>query len=320
MSEHLYQIKQYAHRLCVIALLCLIAPTFAAWEEMDEEEYLSIVTSKFTEGKYSAKGADNCLMCHRRSDKVMALFAGVHGRTGTDASPMSPNQLQCEACHGPMGNHNRGGKEPVLTFGVDSPLPAEAQNSVCLSCHQGDERLAWHGSTHDIEAVPCSQCHEIHAEHDPSRDQQAANDNCLTCHQQQKAQIHQRSSHPVRTGQLNCTDCHNPHGTLNTAMLPQVSLNDNCYSCHADKRGPFLWEHTPVAEDCSTCHDAHGSVNEAMLTSRLPLLCQSCHASVHSGTPVFQPGQDPFGGGRSCLNCHNMVHGSNHPSGKLLQR
>ncbi|WP_252346028.1 hypothetical protein, partial [Shewanella indica] len=25
--------------------------------------------------------------------------------------------LQCEACHGPMGKHNRGGKEPMISFG-----------------------------------------------------------------------------------------------------------------------------------------------------------------------------------------------------------
>ncbi|WP_345317923.1 DmsE family decaheme c-type cytochrome [Ferrimonas gelatinilytica] len=306
--------------LGTMLLSCMAFNASSAWEDLPQEEYEAVLKGKFEQGNYSAKGADNCLMCHRRNETVMALFEGVHGRTENPASPMSSGQLQCEACHGPMGNHNRGGKEPMITFGKGSQLSASAQNSVCLSCHKGDDRLAWHGSTHDIEEVACSSCHNVHAAQDPSRDKHAADENCLSCHQQQRAQIHQRSSHPIRTGQLNCTDCHNPHGTLNTAMLSEHNINDNCYACHADKRGPFLWEHAPVAEDCSSCHNPHGSVNEAMLTQRTPLLCQSCHAGVHSGTPVSQSGQDAFGGGRSCLNCHNMVHGSNHPSGKLLQR
>nr|WP_261389264.1 DmsE family decaheme c-type cytochrome [Ferrimonas balearica] len=306
-----------------MVLICLPFLSFtvsAAWEELSEEELERILVEKFEAGNYSAKGADNCLMCHRRSDTVMALFSGVHGRTANPASPMAAGQLQCEACHGPMGNHNRGGKEPMITFGPDSRVSASAQNSVCLSCHSGDDRLAWHGSTHDIEEVACASCHNVHAEHDPSRDKRLAMENCTDCHRQQLAQMHQRSAHPMRSGQITCVDCHNPHGSLNEAMLTQISVNDNCYVCHAEKRGPVLWEHAPVVDNCANCHNPHGSVNEAMLTQRAPQLCQSCHASPHSGTPLFNSGDSAFTAGQSCLNCHNQVHGSNHPSGKLLQR
>ncbi|ADN75568.1 decaheme c-type cytochrome, DmsE family [Ferrimonas balearica DSM 9799] len=311
------------HLTQVVLLTCLLLSSFwasAAWEELSEAELETILVEKFAEGKYSAKGADNCLMCHRRSETVMALFDGVHGRTSNPASPMAPGQLQCEACHGPQGNHNRGGKEPMITFGPDSRVSASAQNSVCLSCHSGDDRLAWHGSTHDIEEVACSSCHNVHAAQDPSRDKLQAQANCTDCHRQQFAQMQQRSSHPMRTGQITCVDCHNPHGSLNDAMLSQVSVNDNCYACHAEKRGPLLWEHAPVSDNCAACHNPHGSVNDAMLTQRPPQLCQSCHASPHSGSPQFQGGNSAFTAGQSCLNCHNQVHGSNHPSGKLLQR
>lgn len=50
----------------------------------------------------------------------MDLFKGVHGAIDSSKSPMAG--LQCEACHGPMGKHNRGGNEPVIAFGPDSTL------------------------------------------------------------------------------------------------------------------------------------------------------------------------------------------------------
>jgi hypothetical protein len=63
-----------------------------------------------------------------------------------------------------------------------------------------------------------------------------------------------------------------------------------------------------------------------MLTSRAPLLCQSCHSqSGHpsiaydaDGLPAGTPSQ--FLLGQSCMNCHVQVHGSNHPSGSKLMR
>ena len=85
------------------------------------------------------------------------------------------------------------------------------------------------------------------------------------------------STHPVRFGLMGCSDCHSPHGSTTVAMLNKPTLNQTCFSCHADKRGPMLWEHAPVAEDCSLCHTAHGSVRSALLNKSPPLLCQQCH-------------------------------------------
>ena len=55
-------------------------------------------------------------------------------------------------------------------------------------------------------------------------------------------------------------------------LLKQRSTNSTCYACHADKRGPFLWEHPPVAEDCTACHRPHGSIHPGMLALRGPML------------------------------------------------
>ncbi|WP_028772335.1 DmsE family decaheme c-type cytochrome [Shewanella waksmanii] len=299
----------------------------AKWDDkMTPDEVEATLDKKFAEGKYSPQGADSCLMCHRRSEKVMDLFKGVHGSMNSSKSPMAG--LQCEACHGPMGNHNRGGNEPVIAFGPDSSLSAEKQNSVCMSCHQDDKRMSWSGGHHDNADVACASCHSIHTEKDQVLSKNTEMEVCTSCHTKQKADMNKRSSHPMKWAQMVCSDCHNPHGTMSDSDLVKPSVNETCYSCHAEKRGPKLWEHAPVTENCVTCHNPHGSVHEGMLNTRAPQLCQQCHASDGHASNAYlgntehgsSVGGNAFTGGRSCLNCHNQIHGSNHPSGKLFQR
>ncbi|QSX33851.1 DmsE family decaheme c-type cytochrome [Shewanella avicenniae] len=302
------------------AVFALISPVIATpWDDLSGEQLEQQLQTKFAEGKYSSKGADSCLMCHQKDAKVMALFDSVHGRLDSSKSPMAG--LQCEACHGPLGQHNRGGKEPMIDFGPDSKLSAASQNSVCLGCHKQAETQDWHSSIHNLEQVTCVSCHEIHSAKDAVLDKQQVNQVCSECHREQEADMHKRSSHPLHSSQMTCTDCHNPHGSSNRGALKQVTVNDTCYQCHADKRGPLLWEHAPVSEDCTTCHDPHGSVNEHLLTQKAPQLCQQCHVDDgHSSRVVPEQGVDAFGGGRSCLNCHSQIHGSNHPAGSNFSR
>ncbi|TKB50486.1 DmsE family decaheme c-type cytochrome [Ferrimonas sediminicola] len=290
----------------------------APWSDRGQDAVMETLIDKFNQGNYSTKGADSCLMCHKKNDKVMALFDGIHGTTSGN-SPMAG--LQCESCHGPLGKHNRGGKEPMIDFGADAMATAEAQNSVCLSCHEDTGRQSWHASTHNLEEVACASCHQVHMAKDPILEQQAQNGVCTQCHTVQKMQMHQRSSHPMKWDEMQCSDCHNPHGSQTDADLNRISLNDTCYGCHADKRGPKLWEHEPVIDDCSNCHTPHGSINDNLLKARAPLLCQQCHSgNVHASRPYGADGDSAFTAGGSCLNCHAQVHGSNHPQGKALQR
>ena len=103
-----------------------------------------------------------------------------------------------------------------------------------------------------------------------------------------------------------------------------TTIDESCVSCHAEKRGPFLWEHAPVAESCTTCHDPHGSNNERMLVAKQPFLCQRCHVTSRHPPTVYdgfvlknsQNANKIYG--RSCVVCHQQIHGSNAPSGKAL--
>jgi DmsE family decaheme c-type cytochrome len=138
---------------------------------------------------------------------------------------------------------------------------------------------------------------------------------------------------------MSCSNCHNPHGSTGPKLLVKNSVNETCYTCHAEKRGPFLWEHGPVIDDCTNCHTPHGSANPTLLKARVPFLCQECHSGDHGstlngggylpgGNVVTVNGTNPLGAQgpraqlntRACLNCHVLVHGSNHPAGAKFQR
>ena len=308
-------------RFGLLLLLCSLGASISLGQTAEEPE---------AEVPYSKKGADSCFACH--DDQVtLAVFRTAHAVPSDSRSPFGHGQLQCEACHGPGGDHAarvRRGQErpPVVKFGPDSETPVIEQNSYCVECHQSDTGFGWHGSAHDDNTVACADCHTSHAERDPVMNTATQADVCFECHQQQRTQSMKPYSHPIRQGKMDCGSCHSTHGETAELQLVRQTLNNTCYDCHAETRGPYLWEHAPVAEDCSTCHDPHGSNYAGLLTMRAPMLCQSCHSqSGHPSLPQDERGL-PSGTpsqyllGQNCMNCHSQVHGSNHPSGQKLQR
>ncbi len=70
---------------------------------------------------------------------------------------------------------------------------------------------------------------------------------------------------PVREGKLQCSSCHNPHGTITEKLIAENSVNELCYRCHLDKRGPFLGENPPVREN-----DTPSRLVVASMPSRVP--------------------------------------------------
>jgi DmsE family decaheme c-type cytochrome len=279
---------------------------------------------------YSRNGADTCLNCHD-DQVVLGVFHSKHAMPGDPRAPFGAGQLQCEACHGPGGRHTarvKRGEErpPMIRFGSDKPTPVPLQNSMCIGCHEKDLGFGWHGSAHDDNTVACADCHDLHVARDPVLATSTQPEVCYTCHQIQRNDALKPYAHPLHQGKMACGGCHDPHGSTAQVALVRPTVNETCYQCHADKRGPFLWEHPPVAEDCTNCHAPHGSNQPGMLTQRAPLLCQSCHSQV--GHPSIAHTPDGLADGvpskyllgQSCLNCHSQVHGSNHPSGSKLMR
>lgn len=279
-----------------------------------------------------------CVECHDAED-MPDMSRSAHAVT-TD--PRTPT---CVTCHGPSPGHvkKEAGKaqaKPDRMFTKAAPTPIAERNAACLTCHQKDaKRTLWGGSRHETADLACSSCHKIHTNQDKALVKILQPDLCTTCHKEQRAQMARPSHHPVPEGIMTCSDCHNVHGSAGPKLVKRDSVNDTCYTCHAEKRGPFVHQHEPVTEDCAICHNPHGSTVAAMLKSRPPMLCQQCHTPHVSGGvgavggqpgvfPPAAPGQVApaitansngknvvnIWQGRSCMNCHTQVHGSNNPS------
>ena len=266
--------------------------------------------------EYTATGADTCLMCHTEAwpYPVFPIFKTKHANRADKRTPFAAGGLQCEACHGPGAKHVAGGgdKNAINSNKSTSFLSAGERNKFCLTCHQGNARIGWHGSMHGSNDVACSNCHKIHAERDPVLATATQAEVCYACHSEERQDFARPSSHPVRSGKFACNECHSVHGSNTNAMLAKPTVNQTCYTCHAEKRGPFLWEHAPVAEDCTLCHSPHGGVNQALLKKNPPLLCQQCHTAAGHPAVARTPAGLPGGGAGgsafllagSCMNCH----------------
>lgn len=268
-------------------------------------------------------GEASCLECHEAAGQ--SLHGTPHARAKNPRTPAAG--LSCESCHGPGKQHvDAGGEGFILNPAKMKPRDA---GETCTTCHNRSEHTYWEGGKHDSRNMSCVTCHSVHSPKSSAGQlkTETQEQTCVQCHRTQVSKLHRSSHMPVREGKMQCSTCHNPHGSQNVKMLREGnSINESCASCHAEKRGPFLWEHAPGRNECITCHDPHGSNNERMLVARSPMLCQRCH--VHSRHPatIYDNTQLNVNRsnrivGRACLNCHSQIHGSNHPtSGKVFIR
>jgi DmsE family decaheme c-type cytochrome len=287
-----------------------------------------------------------CVSCHDASSPKR-IFTIYQTRHGNKADPRTP---ACPDCHGQSDTHNKNpGAPPDVVFAPKSKRvsPADVRNEACLKCHDTSvlPRANWVGSQHQTRGVACVDCHNIHAPDQKVLDKATQAEVCFACHKAQRAQTRRVSTHPLAvtglgtTAKMACSDCHNPHGSTGPTLLIKNSVNETCYTCHAEKRGPFLWEHSPVVDNCTNCHTPHGSTNAPLLKARTPWLCQDCHSGDHgnqvnSGANLAIGNVTTVNGtqfpgaaapraqmnARACLNCHVLIHGSNHPAGSKFQR
>jgi DmsE family decaheme c-type cytochrome len=271
----------------------------------------------FAPAALAAPFGAECADCH---DQVVRAFAGnPHAVAARDGA------VTCASCHAGAAEHAQSG-DPAHVFGFGRAT-AEQASEACLHCHARDRgRKFWRGSAHELADASCASCHSVHSGHGKLLARADQAETCFTCHFDVRGDVMKRSAHPLRDasrlgggGKMTCSSCHNPHGAQSRALVDARSVNDKCYECHFEKRAPVLWEHSPVKEDCLVCHTPHGSSNDKLLVSRVPRLCQQCHMQGRHQSGTL-PTNSTFAFNRSCLNCHPQIHGSNSPSGAVLQR
>ena len=263
-------------------------------------------------------GAITCKDCHEKQYETYRQ--SVHSQKHVKGPE---SQDACETCHGAGAAHvEKGGGRGVDTFAFEKEAghTAEEITEVCFKCHASTPRMTyWDMGNHKKSDVACTTCHVLHGPPRPPN-QLAV---CFNCHRDIKSAVDKLSRHPVKEGKVKCSDCHDVHGSMYKAMAKAETVNMMCYTCHADKRGPFVWQHAPVEENCMACHNAHGSSRESLLVSRVPVLCNDCHSGVGTDHRMLVVTPDMTNarvtGQRSCLKCHNNIHGSANFSGSYLR-
>lgn len=305
-----------------LALLMTVASPVSAQAPAASPPAAAAPASSAQAGAAEYVGQETCLTCHEGKDGSLA--GTPHARAADPRSPAAAHG--CESCHGPGGRHieDPSAADTVRKF---AQMTAGEANVACLSCHNRGPHAMWEGSAHDARNMSCLTCHSVHDPKSEAAQLRAASEaeTCATCHTTQSMKIKRSAHMPVREGKMECSSCHNPHGSMNVKNLRVGNyVNESCVSCHTEKRGPFLFEHAAGRESCVSCHDPHGSSNDRMLVAKLPMLCQRCHIHTrHPGTIYDQVAVNSRSNriiGRSCVNCHQQIHGTNHPSGVVFVR
>jgi DmsE family decaheme c-type cytochrome len=251
-------------------------------------------------------GSDTCGTCHAEVAKGFASnphtkIAEMHGKSG----------ITCEGCHGAGRAHVEGGGDKAKIFNPAKASPKDV-DAKCLGCHAGTHPN-FDRSPHAKAGVSCISCHSVHASEDKAQLLKASQPKlCFQCHTDVKPSFSMPFHHKVNEGLMQCSDCHDVHGTFgNNNLRSTADQNRICTKCHSETRGPFVYEHAAVkAEGCMACHTPHGSQNARLLNMpNINTLCNQCHSPVAAGTVHgMNAGSSEL---TPCTSCHTFIHGSN---------
>lgn len=260
----------------------------------------------------------DCRSCHEAAVKVI------------EATRHSSVEGRCQACHQGVREHLKSLTDSGEPTGIAyiKKQPVQQTNDACESCHDKARPAQFQGSPHDRRGVGCTSCHSVHGFKSERTLFRTTHESqtCYGCHPAVRARMNRVSHHPVREGAMQCSSCHDVHGS-NPKLVAADWVNETCYQCHAEKRGPFLWEHAPSRDSCLNCHEPHGSNHRGLLVNKPPYLCQRCHLNTLHAAVLYDGRDTPrgaaptaFGTGRACTNCHRSIHGTNAPSATILVR
>jgi len=245
-----------------------------------------------------------CLDCH---DGMPATLSGSSHQLSRDTDLKSPMVVGCIGCHDGWEKHMDDPSKETIANLVGYSLFDLA--GVCNRCHQTAHQAAMISTNpHNRTDITCLSCHTIHQS--PGKMLESTPERCLSCHKNVAAEFKARSAHPLESGNVSCTDCHNIDDMKDNRLA--VGLDWTCQKCHTDQAGPFIHEHPVVythlvnGEGCTECHNPHGSPNDRLLKQPGNGVCLQCHAIP----PLHRVQHSGLGTKLACVDCHTEIHGS----------
>lgn len=236
------------------------------------------------------KSNTDCYSCHTQKD----TGSTIHGALEDSES--------CITCHNP-----HGGKQRYF-------IKEESVKSLCLNCHDVTvDTKVKHGAA--VDQSSCVNCHNPHSSNNKKLLKLPSKDLCLSCHNQPipatlsdartipnvKEKVEGLSVKHSGIIDVDCTTCHNPHGSDNSRILNTnySANNNNAYpGTGADPYG-----------QCFTCHDK-SMLNFDNSTTGF----RTGNATNFHWTHVVNGGVGSNKAGIACRNCHDP-HGSNQHFG-----
>ena len=337
---------------CISALFGWLSLGTAAQKRPESTQGPSVAarTPDYDAPASAFAGPDTCRSCHK--DELIEFNKTAHSQLAFPDKPYIKGCETCHGpakAHADAVQAAHGDDAEIAKALVEHPVfafkgSAEENASHCLGCHTTSKVQDFFGeSEHAAHGISCNQCHSAHLV-DEVRDlsktmtspqayffqlpklpeetrwlhnsllKQSEPNLCYGCHQTIQAQFALPDHHRVPEGLMKCSDCHNPHGTVNMASLTLASnnVNETCTKCHVEKHGPFVYEHPAVAvSGCITCHNPHGTPTQHLLVRREGRqLCLECHTGFHNQAQVPHS-RFGFQTSGECIRCHVAIHGSN---------
>lgn len=297
--------------LCLVLAFCAaVWMSAAAASKKPQQNSTTPQSASLLPGGTQYAETDVCKTCHQ--EVWEKHFADTPHR-----ALLKGDQHGCQGCHGPGQAHVDAGGDPTKIIRFETLTPVQTA-AICGKCHQSNlETSNYAKSEHLANGVSCTACHSPHNSTDVNfLLVKKQIDLCYGCHTAQRAEFARPFRHRVDVGLIQCSDCHNPHGT---ETGHQVRANAGqfavCTKCHTDTMGPFVFEHAPVKTDegCLSCHTPHGSTNpRLLLVNNVNFLCLRCHTQNMNGAapgiPSFHNQATKY---QACTLCHTQIHGSN---------